>query len=76
MSLREFRHWQCMYAHEPWGDVPADRRAAMLATVIRTSSGVDAKFASFLPPDPWNTEPEEMTDDQIKEAFMRCDAMR
>ena len=75
MGLEEFRYWEALYAREPWGEVAEDRRAAVIASSIWGSHGVETKVSNFLPDDPWKEKPAAMTDDQIREAFMRCDAM-
>lgn len=77
MSLREFRHWAALYAKEPWGEAAADLRAAKIAQACWRAAGVEIPIGTIMPADPWKTTTPAaaMTDDEIKEAFMRCDAM-
>jgi len=65
----ELSEWMAFYSIEPFGEVRADRRAAMIACYVAASAGAkDVKLEDFmLNFDP----PKQMSADEIKGVLRR-----
>lgn len=75
MTAREFRQWQALYAIDPWGPERIDLMLARVAAVIancHTKGGFSEH--DFLPKFR-ATEDAERTDDDIRYAVMKWNAL-
>lgn len=51
MSAKELNEWMAYWALEPWGEVQADYRAGVVASMVLNSQGAKNKGKPFEPSD-------------------------
>jgi hypothetical protein len=73
IDAAELQEWFAYYELDPWCTDRQDANAAMICSTIARVHGADLPPSAFMPE--YGPEPEEKTDEELRDAAFRLNAM-